>query len=299
MRLLVVGTGALACLFAARLAGAGLPVTMLGSWPEGLAALRAHGVRLLDLNGTTHAYDVEVMDAGSCLGSYTKALVLVKSWQTQQVSRQLLGCLDGSGIALTLQNGFGNVESLQAVLGSERVALGVTTTGARMLEPGYVQHTGEGKVSLGSHKKIAGFGELLQEAGFQVETIADPQSLLWGKLVINAAINPLTALLRVPNGQLLARSSARELMQEAATEAALVAAAKGIRLPYDDPEDAVEAVAKDTASNISSMLQDVLRGTPTEIDAINGAVIREGEKVGLLAPVNRILWRLVRGLDKL
>ena len=87
-------------------------------------------------------------------------------------------------------------------------------------------------------------------------------------------------------------------MQEAASEAALVAAAKGIRLPYDDPEDAVEAVAKNTASNISSMLQDVLRGTPTEIDAINGAIIRESEKVGLLAPVNRILWRLVRGLDR-
>ena len=113
--------------------------------------------------------------------------------------------------------GFGNVETLQAVLGSARVALGVTTTGARMLEPGYVQHTGEGKVSLGSHKNLADFGELLQDAGFQVETIDDPKSLLWGKLVINAAINPLTALLRVPNGELLARSSARELMQEAAT----------------------------------------------------------------------------------
>ena len=272
---------------------------MLGSWPEGLAALRQHGVRLLDLNGTTHAYDVEVMDAGSCSGSFSKALVLVKSWQTVRVSRQLLSCLDGSGIALTLQNGFGNVETLQAVLGTARVALGVTTTGARMLEPGYVQHTGEGKVSLGTHENSAGFAELLQDAGFQVETIADPQSLLWGKLVINAAINPLTALLRVPNGELLARSSARELMQEAATEAALVAAAKGIKLPYDDPEDAVEAVAQNTASNTSSMLQDVLRGTPTEIDAINGAIIREGEKVGLLAPVNRILWRLVRGLDHL
>jgi 2-dehydropantoate 2-reductase len=297
MSLLVVGTGALACLFASRLAAAGLPVTMLGSWPDGLAALRHHGVRLLDLNGSTHAYDVEVMDAGSCHGSYSKALVLVKSWQTERVARQLERCLDDSGIALTLQNGFGNVETLQAVLGFTRVALGVTTTGARVLEPGYVQHTGEGKVSLGSHKNLAGFGELLQNAGFQVEMIADPQSLLWGKLVINAAINPLTALLRVPNGELLARPSARELMQEAASEAALVAAAKEIRLPYDDPEDAVEAVAKNTASNISSMLQDVLRGTPTEIDAINGAVIREGEKVGLLAPVNRILWRLVRGLD--
>ncbi len=299
MRLLVVGTGALACLFAARLSGAGIEVTMLGSWPEGLAALRQHGVRLLDLNGNTQAYAVEVMDSAGCLQTFSKTLVLVKSWQTVRVSRQLLGCLDASGIALTLQNGFGNVETLQAALGAARVALGVTTTGARMLEPGYVQHTGEGKVSLGSNEKSAGFAQLFQDAGFQVETIADPQSLLWGKLVINAAINPLTALLRVPNGELLERSSARELMQEAAAEAALVAAAKGIRLPYDDPEDAVEAVAHNTASNISSMLQDVLRGTPTEIDAINGAVIREGEKVGLLAPVNRILWRLVRGLDHL
>jgi 2-dehydropantoate 2-reductase len=298
MGVLIVGTGAMACLFAARLAGSGNAVTLLGSWPEGLAALRHYGVRLLEMDGSTHIYDVQVMDAESCHGSFSKALVLVKSWQTERVARQLESCLDGSGIALTLQNGFGNVETLQAVLGSVRVALGVTTIGARMLEPGYVQHTGEGRVSLGPHDNVTGFGELLKNAGFQVELIADPQSLLWGKLVINAAINPLTALLRVPNGELLARPSARELMQEAASEAALVAAAKGIRLPYDDPEDAVEAVAKNTASNISSMLQDVLRGTPTEIDAINGAIIRESEKVGLLAPVNRILWRLVRGLDR-
>jgi 2-dehydropantoate 2-reductase len=270
---------------------------MLGSWPAGLSALRERGVRLLDLNGVLHEYSVEVVDYSSCYESFSKALVLVKSWQTVRVARQLVGCLDSSGIALTLQNGFGNVETLQGMLGSHRVALGVTTTGARVLEPGYVQHTGEGKVSLGTHSNLAGFGELLQNAGFQVELIADPQSLLWGKLVINSAINPLTALLRVPNGELLARPSARELMQEAATEAALVAAAKGIRLPYDDPEEAVEDVARNTASNISSMLQDVLRGTTTEIDAINGAIIRESEKIGLLAPVNRILWRLVRGLD--
>jgi len=298
MGVLIVGTGALACLFAARLAGSGNVVSMLGSWPEGLAALRQNGVRLLEMDGSTRQYPVEVMDAGSCLGRFTQALMLVKSWQTERVARQLKSCLDDSGVALTLQNGFGNVETLQAVLGSARVALGVTTIGARMLEPGYVQHTGDGKVSLGPHDNVTGFGELLKDAGFQVEMIADPQSLLWGKLVINAAINPLTALLRVPNGELLARPSARELMQEAASEAALVAAAKGIKLPYDDPEDAVEAVAKNTASNISSMLQDVLRGTPTEIDAINGAIIRESEKVGLLAPVNRILWRLVRGLDR-
>jgi 2-dehydropantoate 2-reductase len=298
MSLLVVGTGALACLFAARLAGAGERVTMLGSWSLGLSALRQRGLMMLDLNDIVHEYWVEVVDYGACKGRFSKALVLVKSWQTARVATQLEACLDNSGITLTLQNGLGNVETLQAVLGQERVALGVTTTSARMLEPGYVLHTGEGKVSLGAHPNLADFGELLQNAGFVVETIADPRSLLWGKLVINAAINPLTALLRVTNGELLERPAARGLMQEAATEAALVATAKGITLPYDDPVEAVEAVAKNTSPNTSSMLQDVLRGTPTEIDAINGAIIQESEKAGIPAPVNRMLWRLVSGLDR-
>jgi 2-dehydropantoate 2-reductase len=181
MSLLVVGTGALACLFAARLAGVGERVAILGSWPAGMSALRERGLILLDLNDIVHEYWVEVLDYGDCPQLHTP-LVLVKSWQTMRVATQLAGCLDSSGIALTLQNGLGNVEALQAMLGQERVALGVTTTAAKMIEPGYVQHTGEGKVSLGAQPGLAGLGELLQSAGFQVELVDDPQSL-WGKLV--------------------------------------------------------------------------------------------------------------------
>jgi 2-dehydropantoate 2-reductase len=224
--------------------------------------------------------------------------VLVKSWQTERVARQLEGYLTKGGIALTLQNGLGNYETLVEALGQKRVALGVTTVGARMLEPGYVQHTGEGKVSIGVHPNLDGLEELLNKAGFQVEMITDPRSLLWGKLVINAAINPLTALLRVANGELLARPTARELLRNAACEAALVATRQGIKLPYADPVVAVEEVARNTASNISSMLQDVLRGTPTEIDAINGAIIKAGEQVKVPTPVNTMLWQLVKSLDQ-
>ncbi len=298
MGLLVAGTGALACLFAARLVSTGNKVTMLGSWPEGLTALRQLGVRLLDLDGNTHHYPVEVLDASGHYEKYRQALVLVKSWQTERVARLLDRRLSTDGIALTLQNGLGNYETLVGILGQERAALGVTTLGARLLEPGYVQHTGEGKVMIGFHPNINRLDELLENAGFQVEMITDPNSLLWGKLVINAAINPLTALLRVENGELFSRPAARELMREAAIEAASVAARQGIKLPYDDPVEAVEEVARNTASNISSMLQDVLRGTPTEIDAINGAIIQAGEKLGVPTPVNKMLWRLVKGLDK-
>ncbi len=240
MGMLVVGTGALACLFAARLVGSGTEVTMLGSWPEGLAALRQGGVRLLEMDGSTHQYPVEVVHETDTQGNFKQALVLVKSWQTERVAKQLEKCLTAAGIALTLQNGLGNIETLKRALGQERVALGVTTVGARILEPGYVQHTGEGKVMIGFHPKLGEMRELLKKTGFQVEVIPDPESLLWGKLVINAAINPLTALLRVANGELLERPAAREVMADAAHEAALVATRQGITLPYADPVEAVE-----------------------------------------------------------
>src|SRR4030042_4664159 len=110
MSLLIVGTGALACLFAARMAGAKYQVTMLGSWPAGLAALRSHGVSLHDLDGSTRNYPVAVLEGLSCEGNFRQALVLVKAWQTEQAATQLKECLAKDGLALTLQNGLGNAE---------------------------------------------------------------------------------------------------------------------------------------------------------------------------------------------
>ena len=296
MGLLIAGTGALGCLFAARIARAGNEVTMLGSWTEGLVALRQQGVRMLDLDGSTQNYSVGVMNGSGSKVKYKQALVLVKSWQTERVAEQLDRYLSIDGMVLTLQNGLGNDDILKQIIGAERVALGVTTVGARMLQPGTVQFTGDGKVIIGSHPNIGGLAKLLQKSGFQVEIVPDPVSLLWGKLVINAAINPLTALLRVANGELLERPVARELMAEAAREAALVAEKQGIKLPYPDPIISVEQVARNTAANYSSMLQDVQRGTVTEIEAINGAIVRRGESLGVSTPINRVLWLLVKSL---
>ena len=298
MGMLVAGTGALACLFAARLAANGQHVTLLGNWPEGLTALRKNNLRLMRLDGSIHEYHVEVMEGSNCRGDYHQALVLVKSWQTERTARQLINCLSSTGMALTLQNGLGNAEILQEVLGPERVAIGVTTLGARMIEPGYVQHTGNGKVVLAAHSNLAGLVEQLNQAAFQVEMTENLLSLQWGKLVINAAINPLTALLRVENGDLLARPAAYELMKEASREAASVAISLGIKIPNSEPVQAAEEVARKTAKNTSSMLQDVLRGTQTEIEAINGAVVRAGEMAGVPTPINRLLWQLVSALDQ-
>jgi 2-dehydropantoate 2-reductase len=136
----------------------------------------------------------------------------------------------------------------------------------------------------------------LKSANFQVEIVEDAQSLVWGKLVINAAINPLTALLRVPNGELLERPSAREMMGRLASEAAQVAQAEKIRLPFSNPIAATEEVARKTAANHSSMLQDVLRGAPTEIDAICGAVVQVAQKHNIQTPANWACWKLIKAI---
>jgi 2-dehydropantoate 2-reductase len=126
--------------------------------------------------------------------------------------------------------------------------------------------------------------------------VENVESQVWGKLVISSAINPLTALLRVKNGELLERPSARALMGELAHETASVAKTLGVALPFPDSERAVEEVVQRTAENQSSMLQDVLRGAETEIDAINGAVLRLAEKGNLQVPVNRTVWSLVKAI---
>lgn len=290
---LIVGTGALASLFAARLAATGAAVTMLGSWPAALAALRRDGVRLVQADGREHAYPVRVAEEpAACRGAHT-ALVLVKAWQTGRAAEQLAACLAADGLALTLQNGWGNREQLEARLGADRVALGTTTLGATLLEPGRVRVGGPGPITLGEHPALPSLAALLAAAGFTVHTTADVDGLAWGKLVINAAINPLTALLRVANGELLAQPALRALLGKVAIEAAEIGLARGLRLPFADPVAAAEEVARRTAANHSSMFQDVQHGRPTEIDAISGAVTRAAGQLGLSAPLNEMLWTLV------
>ncbi len=292
--LLVIGTGALAGLFAARLAAAGFAVHMVGTWAAALDALEAHGVRLVDLDGTTRAYPVRVWRTPRAGVPFAGALVLVKAWQTARAARTAAHMLPATASVLTLQNGLGPQEVLQQALGAARVVVGVTTYGARVLAPGQVQATGPGTVDLARHPRAGFWQTTLAQAGFTVRVHADVQGLIWGKLAINAAINPLTALLDVPNGALLEDPAARLFMARAATEVARVAAAQGIALPFADPVAAAEEVARRTAANASSMRQDLQRGAPTEIDAICGAVARIGRQVGQPAPLNEALWDMVR-----
>ncbi len=296
LEILIAGTGALATLFAWRLARAGHRPTLFGEWQPGVNALREKGARLVDSGGGEQAVPVRVTDHPDACGDIRQVLVLVKSWQTARVAAQLSECVLPDGLAITLQNGLGNYEVLREVLGEERVALGSTTTGATLLGPGLVKPAGEGTISIQAHPRIGPMEAALKSSGFKVDIVEDANSLVWTKLIVNSAINPLTALLRVPNGELLRRPAARALMRALAEETARVARAERVELNIDDPGAMVEEVARKTATNYSSMLQDIRRGAPTEIEAICGAIARAGKQDGIPTPVNDVCWRLVLAL---
>ncbi len=296
LEILIVGTGALGTLFAARLAEAGHRITMLGTWKAGVAALQKDGARVLAADGSIRRANIRATrDARECVDA-KYALLLVKAWQTERAAKQLTNCLANDGIAVTLQNGLGNYEILANALTAQRAILGNVIIGATLVAPGLTQAGGGGSVFMQEHPRIAPLEAALTLAHFDVHTVADARSLVWGKLIINAALNPLTALLRTTNGEILTRPSAHELMAQLAREAAEVARAEGITLPYADPVAAAEDAAHKTAANRSSMLQDTLRNAPTEIDAINGAIVSIARKYQIETPANLMCWKLIRAL---
>ena len=288
MRVIVLGTGAMACLFGAKLASVA-QVTLLGTWPEALTALETQGIVVNDA-GSRATVRVASARLTVNIAPADLVLVLVKAWQTRRVAAYLPTLAQHRGTILTLQNGIGNLEQL-----GPRACLGVTTMGATLEGPGHVHVGGRGPTHVAAPAWVVG---LLRDAGFEAyeATDADVESLAWGKLAVNCALNPLTAILRVRNGQLLQRPSAAIVLERSVHECAQVAQAKGVALPFGDPLEHVYEVARRTELNTSSMLQDVLRGAPTEIDMINGAVVREGERLGVATQVNDLLWRLVKAM---
>lgn len=301
MRIAIIGAGAMGSLFGGRLSPVA-EVWLVDPWAEHVAAMQREGLLLIQPDGSELRIPVQaVLDPTAVPQAVDLAIIFVKSHSTRWAAKQAAGILDKDGLALTLQNGLGNLEVIAEVVGARRAVQGVTAQGATLLGPGQVRHAGQGPTHLARGPETADrvqvVADLFNAAGLETHVSNNLDSLIWGKLVINCGINALTAILRVPNGVLAEQPAARALMAAAAREAAAVAAAKGIVLPYDDPVARTAEVAMATGQNRSSMLQDVLRGAPTEIEVINGAVTQEGERLGVPTPVNHLLAQLVRAVE--
>lgn len=288
------------CLFGARLAPHA-DVTLIGRWPEQLEALRRGPLRIVTGEGHEERIQLRATGDMNTVGRVDVALIVTKSPKTAAAGAGAALVLSESGLAVSLQNGVGNLDILAGCVGYHRASLGVTTLGATVDGPGRLRYGGPGVTVLATRpeidRSVRALAALLAQAGLEVDVADDVTALVWGKLAINAGINPLTALLRVPNGTLLESTWARAIMGQAAHEVAAVAAARGIVLPFDAAARA-EEVARQTAANRSSMLQDVLRSTPTEIETICGAVVRAGEAAGIETPANRMLYNLIKAVEE-
>ena len=302
MRIAIAGIGAMGALFAARLSTVA-DVIMIGNWKEQLMALKK-GLTLIHTDGRKTSYCIPATNTIHNIASVDMVLILVKSYQTERAVKQAAVLLSGESplnLALSLQNGVGNQEKIERVLGAERSFIGVTSQAATILEPGVVQDTGPGSVYLGNpaqeSQKPTKLAELFSDAGFKVQLFEDIRSLVWGKLAVNAGINPLTAILNQKNGYIGAHEITRRLMFQLARETANVAAAQRIVMPYPDVEHHLITVSHATRANHSSMLRDIQRNSPTEIDAICGVVIEKGKEYGVPTPVNKHIFDMIKEIE--
>ena len=301
MELLIIGAGAMGGRFGALLAPHAA-VSLLTTNQEHAAVMGGHGLTLVDLDGATRRVPVRVLTDPQDYGRRADlVLVCTKTRATAQAAATARDLLAAEGLALTLQNGLGNLEQLVAAVGAQRAAAGVTSQAATLLAPGRVRHAGSGPTVLGippgREEAITAVAGLFTRAGLETRISDDVDSLLWSKLIVNVGINALTALLRVPNGVLAQTPECDLLMARAVAEAVAVARALSIGLDGERQLERVREVCLRTADNRASMLQDILRGRATEIDAINGAVVARGRAAGVDTPVNLLLTQLVQALE--
>ncbi|EAX48061.1 2-dehydropantoate 2-reductase [Thermosinus carboxydivorans Nor1] len=302
MKIAIIGAGAMGSLFGGRLAQAGEDVWLLDVWEEHVAAIQAHGLTLVDttaetsirLNATTQADDIGPVDL---------VIIFVKSYATPDAAQTAAALLGPATTVLTLQNGLGNAETLAKVLGAERVVVGTTAMGATLLGPGRIKCGGQGPTHIGSfsggaNPRLHDIATIFARAGIHTVVDSNVTALVWSKLIINVGINAITALTGIPNGQVMASAETRELVRLAVAEAVAVARASGIPLPHTNYFDQVATVAQATRDNRSSMLQDVTNRRRTEIDAINGAIVAAGKRLGVPTPVNETLTLLIKTLEQ-
>jgi 2-dehydropantoate 2-reductase len=300
MDFLVVGPGAMGCLFAAKLKIAGHDVTLLDYRPERAALISDNGIRV---EGIAGEYKVRVPTMTQEVPRTPEVvLICVKANSTRQAAQGLRPCIGPETRILTLQNGLGNLDTLVELFGAHRVLGGVTAEAATLLGPGHIRHAGKGHTLIGpsapQEDVLKQIVSAFADAGFEAQEVDQVEDVIWGKLIVNVGINALTALTRLKNGRLPELGGTRKVMENAVREAVAVAAAKHIRLPYADPLARVTEVCRATSGNIASMLQDVLHQRVTEVAFINGAIVREAQALGIPTPVNDTLTSLVEAVQE-
>jgi 2-dehydropantoate 2-reductase len=290
MHVVVLGAGAVGCYFGGLLAMAGHRVTLIGRASH-VDAIRARGL-LLEMGGVTETVTVEAATSAEGVDTPDLVLVCVKSADSADAGRQIAPRLGPLTILLSLQNGVDNAERIAATAG-RAVVPAVVYVGTGMAGPGHVRHHGRGDLLIGPSPASAEIARTLTEARIPTTVSDNIAGALWQKLIVNCAYNALSAVGRIPYGAMVEVEGAREVMSEVVSECVQVATALGVVLPGDITARTL-AVAAAMPQQFSSTAQDLMRGKPTEVDFLNGYVVRKGRELGIATPTNRALQVMVK-----
>ena len=270
-------------------------VTLVGR-RQNMTAVRKCGLRLV---GDVEA-DVHLNARETVRGMAPPELIMIttKSYDTSDAIKSCRSCADGHTMVLTLQNGLGNLELLRKWKRSKAFG-GTTTMGANLIAPGKVRVSGLGRTVIGSDLDREGADAIVaafSSCGLETERDDRIHDAIWSKAIVNASINPVAAVLRVPNGKLIESTVISRFMKDVSLECERVARASGARVPLGTTYPRARSVCEDTRGNSSSMLQDVLRGRRTEIDQINGAMCSLGNRHAISTPLNDALVAMISSM---
>jgi 2-dehydropantoate 2-reductase len=290
MEVAVIGAGAVGCYYGGLLLRAGHDVTFVGR-PAHVDAINARGL-LLDLKTFKGHLPAKAATDTTTLASPDLVLFCVKSADTEQAGRALAGRLRPDTSVLSLQNGVDNAQRLSDVIGQPVIAA-VVYVGSEMAGPGHIRHHGGGDLAIGPSAASKALAQALEAAGVHTTISDDIEVTLWSKLVINCAFNALSAVADISYGPMLEVEGAREVVTRAVHEAIAVARASGVSLP-DDLLASILNIPTMMPQQKSSTAQDLARGKPSEIDFLNGHVVRKGAELGVPTPTNHALQVMVK-----
>jgi 2-dehydropantoate 2-reductase len=299
VKIAIVGTGAMGSVYAGILGDAGNEVWAVDVWAEHVDAINARGLTVEGASGN-RTVRIEATTDSAEVGVCDLVVIATKALDIEAAAAAAKPLVGPDTVVLPIQNGLGSADRIAAVLGEERVAIGVVGGfGASIVGPGHVHHNGWELVRLGERRgpatpRIRRIAKVWQDAGFRVQVYDDVDQLVWEKLICNVCFSGTCAILERPIREVLDDVAAWHVASTCAQEAYDVARARGIRLSFDDPVAYVRAFGERIPAARPSVLLDVLAGRPSEIDVINGAIPPAARAVGLAAPVNETVTALVK-----
>ena len=294
LKVAVMGAGAVGCYYGGMLARAGHDVVLIAR-PAHVQAIERDGLRMETQTFDEHVRAAASAEPGAVQGA-DLVLFCVKSTDTESAGAQMLPYLSEGALVLCLQNGVDNADRLRTVLPQHKVSAAVVYVATEMAGPGHVRHHGRGELVIEPSSASEAVAQALIAAGVPTEISANVRGALWLKLILNCAYNAVSAIAQRPYGENVRGEGIAGVMRDVVDECLAVAQAEGVQVP-GDVDAAVRKIGETMPSQYSSTAQDLSRGKKTEIDYLNGLIVRRGEVFGIATPANRVLWALVKLLE--